>query len=323
MTLARALPLAMLMAFTLSGCTEIMLGSHIWKKGQGTPARCTAEGMNKVGNPYLVDGVRYTPIPSSWGYKEQGIASWYGDDFHGKSTANGECYNMYAFTAAHKTLPLPTIARVTNLENNRSIIVKINDRGPYARGRILDLSYAAAQSLGVVGHGTAPVQVEAIGGPFYSPSGLAGTASQRQRVVMAPHDQVAETLPTVVPQTLAEEELTPSFTKRIAEENAATLPPPPPPEKRPYTSTAPLEHSRAYVQIGAFSEEPRAQNAKRELKAQAGSAEIAPLTLASGTRLFRVRTGPFNTLEQAEEMLQKVAQNGFAAAQIKIEKEND
>ncbi|NBV54762.1 MAG: septal ring lytic transglycosylase RlpA family protein, partial [Proteobacteria bacterium] len=152
-------------ALLAAGCSEIMVGSHFIKKA-GRMQSCKTVGDPKIGNPYLIDGIRYTPISTSTNFSEKGIASWYGSDFHGNATANGECYNMYAFTAAHRTLPLPTIARVTNLENNRSVVVKINDRGPFARGRVIDLSYAAAQSLGVVRNGTAPVLVEAIGGAF-------------------------------------------------------------------------------------------------------------------------------------------------------------
>ena len=113
--------------------------------------------------PYKVLGKWYQPLPHSEGFRQQGLASWYGRDFHGKKTSNGEIYNMYAMTAAHKTLPLGTYVRVKNLENNRSIEVRINDRGPFVRGRIIDLSYAAARKVGIVGPGTARVEVIALG----------------------------------------------------------------------------------------------------------------------------------------------------------------
>lgn len=111
---------------------------------------------------YEVMGERYYVMPDSTGYSEQGVASWYGREFHGRHTSNGEVYDMYAMTAAHKTLPLPTTARVTNLANGRSIVVRINDRGPFKKGRVIDLSYAAARELGFVNDGTALVEVAAI-----------------------------------------------------------------------------------------------------------------------------------------------------------------
>ena len=113
--------------------------------------------------PYEVFGERYYPLPSHEGYVEEGMASWYGQDFHGKKTSNGEIYNMNAMTAAHKTLPLGIHVKVTNLRNGRETILRLNDRGPFVKGRIIDLSYAAARELEVVGPGTAPVRVEALG----------------------------------------------------------------------------------------------------------------------------------------------------------------
>ena len=107
-------------------------------------------------------GERYCPMVSAEGFVETGVASWYGEDFHGRPTALGEPYNMYAMTAAHKTLPLPSRVRVTNLENGRRVELRVNDRGPFVKGRVIDLSYGAAQELGVVRRGTARVRVEAL-----------------------------------------------------------------------------------------------------------------------------------------------------------------
>ena len=121
--------------------------------------------------PYKVYGKWYQPLPDSKGFRQRGIASWYGKDFHGKKTSNGEIYNMYAWTAAHKTLPLGTYVRVHHLSNNRSVQVRINDRGPFVRGRIIDLSYTAAKELGLVGPGTAKVEVVALGTPVTTDSG--------------------------------------------------------------------------------------------------------------------------------------------------------
>jgi rare lipoprotein A len=122
------------------------------------------EPLARYGNhsPYTVLGKTYTVLPSSKGYHERGIASWYGSKFHGRRTSSGELYDMHLATAAHKSLPLPTYAEVTNLDNGRKMIVKINDRGPFHEGRIIDLSYAAAIKLGVDKTGTARIDVRAL-----------------------------------------------------------------------------------------------------------------------------------------------------------------
>ena len=113
-------------------------------------------------NPYVVFNTKYYPIPTAEGFIEKGIASWYGGDFHGQRTSNGEVYNMYELTAAHKTLPMGTMLLVKNLDNGKDIVVRVNDRGPFVRGRIIDLSYNAAKSLGMVIGGLARVQIVAL-----------------------------------------------------------------------------------------------------------------------------------------------------------------
>lgn len=124
------------------------------------PASTELKGWQK---PYEVYGKRYTPLLEHDGFVEEGIASWYGDKFHGRKTSNGEVYDMYAVTAAHKTLPMGVFVKVENLDNGRSEVVRVNDRGPFVEGRIIDLSYTVAQNLDVVGRGTAPVRVTALG----------------------------------------------------------------------------------------------------------------------------------------------------------------
>jgi len=122
------------------------------------------EPITRAGNksPYTVLGKTYELLPTSRGYRERGVASWYGNKFHGRKTSNGEIYSMYGMTAAHKTLPIPSYVRVTNLANNRSVIVRVNDRGPFHGARIIDLSYAAAKKLDYSAKGTATVEVVAI-----------------------------------------------------------------------------------------------------------------------------------------------------------------
>ena len=159
------------MLFCLAGCS-----SHkVFEPSDNAPANPRdvsgvpnavpkPEPRSRYGNPasYEVFGERYYTMPSSKGYRERGQASWYGTKFHGKRTSSGEPYDLYAMTAAHKTLPLPTYVEVINLDNNRSVIVKVNDRGPFHEGRIIDLSYSAAAKLGILGKGTGHVEVRAI-----------------------------------------------------------------------------------------------------------------------------------------------------------------
>lgn len=124
--------------------------------------------------PYRVNGAWYQPLSHARGFEQEGVASWYGKKFHGRKTSNGEIYDMYAVSAAHKTLPLGTYVRVQNLNNNRTLDVRINDRGPFVRGRIIDLSYGAAKALDVVDAGTAPVKIVALGAPAASSGEGAG-----------------------------------------------------------------------------------------------------------------------------------------------------
>ncbi len=127
-------------------------------------AGCSTSPKKKIVRYWYKNWAKYErPLPAIPGYRQRGLASWYGRDFHGKRTASGEIYNMYAFTAAHKSLPLGTYVRVKNLKNGRSVIVRINDRGPYVPGRIIDLSYAAAKSLGMIREGVVPVEITVLG----------------------------------------------------------------------------------------------------------------------------------------------------------------
>jgi rare lipoprotein A len=154
----------------ISACSDIQ-GVSL-KDGPGQPIDINSIGdavpkvepITKAGNksPYTQFGKTYYVMRSSKGYRETGIASWYGSKFHGRKTSNGEVYNMYAMTAAHKTLPIPTYVRVTNQENRRSIVVRVNDRGPFHESRLIDLSYGAALKLGFAKKGTAKVSIEAI-----------------------------------------------------------------------------------------------------------------------------------------------------------------
>ncbi len=145
----------------LSACSfGVPIGGHKQDAWHST-------AKSKYGNPssYVVMGKRYHVMDSAQGFTERGIASWYGEPFHGRRTSSGETYNMHAMTAAHKTLPLPVHVRVKNLSNGKSVVVKVNDRGPFLHNRIIDLSYAAAKQLDMVGAGTAEVEIVALTSP--------------------------------------------------------------------------------------------------------------------------------------------------------------
>jgi rare lipoprotein A len=138
-----------------------------------TPETRELKGWQK---PYEVDGQRYQPLRDHQGFSQSGVASWYGKKFHGRLTSNGETYDMYAMTAAHKTLPLGVEVRVKNKRNGKSVVVRINDRGPFVAGRIIDLSFSAARELDVVTDGTAPVEIVALGYPHREGAGTTYTS---------------------------------------------------------------------------------------------------------------------------------------------------
>lgn len=138
-----------------------------------------AEPLSRTGNdPYVALGARYVPVAEADGYRERGTASWYGKKFHGNRTSSGEKYDMYKMTAAHRTLPLPSYARVTDLESGQSVVVRVNDRGPFLRNRLIDLSYAAAYKLDIIDDGTGRVEVEAVS-PAAPGAGVVQTNTHR------------------------------------------------------------------------------------------------------------------------------------------------
>ena len=212
----------------------------------------------RAGNPpeYEIAGERYYVQDSSADYRERGVASWYGEAFHGRSTSNGETYDMYALSAAHKTLPIPTWVEVTRLDNGQRIIVRINDRGPFVDGRIIDLSYAAARELDMVDAGTARVEVRALGVP------VGGEP--------APPAVLAET--TVEPRR-------PRFS--LISEAAAAEPGP---------GDRPLQ--QVFAQVGAFSDQVNAARLVEKLRA-GGQRNVFVLSESVGSgQLHRVRIGP-------------------------------
>ncbi len=159
MKIARLKYMALFFFLLVVSCTP---KTHIYTTKEFPKRKGNYYKFKSTQKPYIIDGHIYYPLPSSQGFVQRGYASWYGWNFHGKKTASGERYNMYAYTAAHKTLPMNTMVEVTNLKNGKHVIVRINDRGPFVKGRIIDLSYAAAKKLGMLKTGTAPVRIVAL-----------------------------------------------------------------------------------------------------------------------------------------------------------------
>ena len=151
-----------------------------------------AEPLHRYANrPYAVLGKSYTPLTQTGTYKKQGVASWYGKKFHGEKTSIGEIYDMYGMTAAHTTLPIPSYARVTNLQNNKSVIVRVNDRGPFMHERVIDLSYTAASKLGIIGKGQGMVEVESLTADEYTPVAIAPIHNEPIQIAPLPSEPTA------------------------------------------------------------------------------------------------------------------------------------
>ncbi|MBU0485785.1 MAG: septal ring lytic transglycosylase RlpA family protein [Proteobacteria bacterium] len=156
----------LLLAFNFSACTlgvrlpSAPVSQEVDMSSKQVPPESKISGTQ---HPYIINGKKYYPLPSAHGFEQSGIASWYGRKFHGKKTSNGETYDMYAMTAAHKTLPMNTRLLVKNIENNKEIVVRVNDRGPFVKGRILDLSLTGARKLGILDKGTSEVKITALG----------------------------------------------------------------------------------------------------------------------------------------------------------------
>jgi rare lipoprotein A len=251
-----------------------------------------AEPRSAHGNPPFYDamGRRYFVLASADGYVERGVASWYGPTFHGNNTSSGEAYNMYGMTAAHKTLPLPTYARVTNLTNGRSVVVRINDRGPFVANRIIDLSYTAAAKLDMLRDGTAIVEVRAL-----APGAAGGVAAVPS---VAPPASAAS--PTPAPAVSATPVAAPAL---IAEPAAAEQPPVAAP------SVA------FYLQTGAFSDPANAANQLERLRV-AGLASAFIVPPQGKSQLYRVRVGPVGSVAEYDALAAQLAGLGFADARL-------
>ena len=278
-------------------------------------------GIYKVGKPYEVDGVWYYPH-TDLSYDETGIASWYGDAFHGKYTANGEVFDLNGLTAAHHTLPLPSIVEVTNLDNGRSLELRVNDRGPFARGRIIDVSRRAAQLLGFEKQGTAKVHVRILTAETMQAQAIARrngeeAPGQVELVQAAPRTPVASENLTPIPGSLASPNQGTSRPVQLAA--APSAPPqmvePPLPEK--VTIRAAKPNAQIYIQAGAFAQPDNARRVKQRIDGL-GSVQITSIRV-NGTNLFRVRLGPVSSVEEADRLLAKVLATGFGDARIVVD----
>lgn len=226
--------------------------------------------------PYRVLGKNYTPMQDGRRYREVGEASWYGTKFHGQKTANGELYDLYGMTAAHKTLPLPTYVQVTNLDNNRKVVVRVNDRGPFYSSRIIDLSYAAAKKLGYAEKGTARVMVEGIDPVVW-------------------HQQKD---PGYLVTSLATEpEPSPQYASRpSAAPSAANISSAP--------GNAAIDPAQSwFLQVGAFSTSRAAEQLRAELQGRTSSPVFLSTIENNDRTLHRVRIGPLASQDQAQQLV--------------------
>lgn len=307
-------------------------------------AGVASRGMYKVGQPYSIDGVTYVPM-EEFQHVETGVASWYGPGFHGKNTANGEVYDQHDRTAAHRTLQMPSVLRVTNLENGQSTVVRVNDRGPFARSRILDVSQVAAEELGMTRNGTARVRIDQLegesqavkqialggGGPAEQRAAIESYASSRRRAPAAtataqppapsppppPPPPPAPTPPvTVYPSSPRSPAVAPAEppvlasragggAPTIASIAAAASVPP------PASATA---GGGFYVQTGAFSTAGNAEKQRSQITSY-GSVEISQASSA-GREVYRVRLGPYSTQEAAGMVADRLKRSGYGDARV-------
>jgi len=271
-------------------------------------------GVYKIGQPYQVDNIWYYPREQP-DYDETGIASWYGPTFYGKHTANGEMYDGNALTAAHKTLPMPVNVRVTNLDNGKSLVVRVNDRGPYARGRIIDLSKRAAELLDVVETGTARVRVTYLGRadingkpPDITPPAIASA------LPAIPAGKVDSGALATVPGAPVAAPVREAALPRPSQSIPSTMFADNQPDGKVTTVAVP-HATNLYVQLGAFS---KLDNAKALLARVGGDLRISVFR-RGGQTLYRVRSAPLHTVEDADATLARINGAGANDAHIVVD----
>jgi rare lipoprotein A len=276
-----------------------------------------AEPLHPYANrQYVALGKTYVPLDKPGGYKERGIASWYGKKFHGQRTSSGETYDMYAMTAAHPTLPIPSYAKVTNLSSGKSVIVRINDRGPFLHDRIMDLSYTAAYKLGMVGHGSGEVEVESI---------AAVPADAQTPALQAAVADAPATAPLAMQEAVEVKPLTPEAAavpagapspapQAVAATTTAGAPPvrvSATPAGVSATPAAPLAVPAAYIQLGAFKSQAGAESFLAKMRAEFDGGGKA-LALYQKDDFIRVHLGPYASADEARKEAEKLqARLGF------------
>lgn len=321
--LVRQLIVLASLLFLLGACAETQLLVHTAKRL--TTPKPPSVGKYKVGDPYQIKGIWYYP-KVDYTYDKTGIASWYGPGFHGKKTANGEVYDQNALTAAHKTLPMPSLVQVTNLENGRSLQIKINDRGPFAYGRIIDLSRRGAQLLGFQRQGTARVRVKLLEAESrilvrQAKSGmyLASVDSPIQMETKLPKEGVAkEKLSPPVGATSApikkvpdRKKLVKSFGRPSKIDREMRVAP-----NGQVTNVA-VKKGNMFIQVGAFTNYDNAYRSAARLSTL-GNIKITS-KIVNGAEYFRVRAGPIQDLSAADRQLEAILRAGFRAARLLID----
>lgn len=300
------------MSFTMTGCAKIELMSHFGKKIAGTTGK--SKGRYKVGSPYTIKGKRYYP-EVNYNYNKTGIASWYGPNFHGKQTANGEIFYQNELTAAHKTLPLPSIVRVTNLENGKSLIVRVNDRGPYAHSRIIDMSKRSADLLGFRAQGVAKVRVQVLKAQsrMVAEAARNGQDTRGMEVAM---NKVGYKTPAIVeqrqphpPQYVDREVLVSKVSTPGHVRNGVFYP-------NSMVSEFPVKKHKIFVQMGSFTSRESAMKYASSL-GQYGRAQVHTMTV-NGVKYYRVRL-PNQSIPAADALLERVSANGHKAAMIVVD----
>ncbi|MEQ8357232.1 MAG: septal ring lytic transglycosylase RlpA family protein [Kiloniellaceae bacterium] len=335
---ARGLSFAILAGLLglLVGCAETELAVHTAKDLRAPEAGPPIQpGIYKVGRPYQIARVWYYP-QADYRYDETGIASWYGPGFHGRETANGEIYNQEAMTAAHRTLPMPSLVRVTNLENGRSIKVRINDRGPFAHGRIIDLSKRAAEVLGFARQGIAKVRVQILEAESRQLAAAAGAGSEvlGEAPPAVPVENVAvqelppvgaaprrgPALSTPAPSTPAPSTPAPGATPqpvRATALNTAQLQTAALMVAEPEVTQLPVRPTSIYVQAGAFTQVANAVRLRARLSSL-GNVQISK-ALVGDDSFYRVRVGPMANVDHADRTLELLIGNGMNDARVVVD----
>ncbi len=311
----------------LSACAGTELAIHAAKRLDVAVEGEPSGGTYKVGKPYKVDGVWYYPAEAGE-YDETGIASWYGEHFHGRYTANGEVFDMNALTAAHKTLPLPSIVRVTNLGNGRSLVVRVNDRGPFVNGRLIDLSRRSAQLLGFEANGTAKVRVQLLPNESYAARLVAQgrtPSTGKEEEEAAPTKVAAAPVVPVTRETLAPPPGMQAAPERESQRQVALRESPDAvldntPQNgipEPLVTVEPVKPTSIFIQAGAFAVYDNANRLRARLSALAPT-RISPV-MVDGQQFFRVRLGPIGSVPAADALLERLINAGYTQARVVVE----